>query len=113
MARTSTSIGVSTPNRFSAYIKVNTKSPGLFVKPRLLESGVSESPHFSKLSENFKNIFALDKKDINLVLPISGYAGHRRGASSQNFFGRSFREVSIQSKRYQRMLHKNALENDK
>jgi hypothetical protein len=64
------------------------------------------------MSDAFKKLFSQDKKDRNLVIPISGYQGHRRGASAQNFFGKSFREVSIQSKRYQRALFKNPLECD-
>ncbi len=37
-----------------------------------------------------------------MVIPITGYGGHRRGDRSQNFFGKSFREVSLQSKKLQR-----------
>lgn len=45
-----------------------------------------------------------DKRDQKMVIPISGYSGHRRGVKSQNFFGKSFREVSLQSKKLQREL---------
>lgn len=59
---------------------------------------------FMRLSDGFKRIFSNDKKDKKLVLPISGYGGHRRGDKSQNFFGKSFRESSLQSKKLERSL---------
>ena len=33
------------------------------------------------------------------VIPIAGYGGHRRGDRSQNFFGKAFRETSLQAKK--------------
>ena len=74
------------------------------IKPKLLESGVTESSNFFLLSDGFKQIFAKDKKDQKMVIPIVGYGGHRRGDKSQNFFGKSFRDSSLQSKRLQRSL---------
>ena len=38
------------------------------------------------------------------MVPIAGFGGHRRGDKSQNFFGKSFRENSLQSKKLQRDL---------
>jgi hypothetical protein len=69
------------------------------VKPKILESKISQSNDFFNLSDGFKKIFATDKKDQKMVIPISGYGGHRRGDRSQNFFGKSFRESSLQSKK--------------
>ena len=74
------------------------------VKPRLLESRVTEDGNFMKLSDGFRRVFANEKEDKKIILPIAGYGGHRRGDRSQNFFGRPFREISIQSKRLQRQL---------
>lgn len=68
------------------------------VIPRILESKVSEKPEFYNLSDGFKRIFADDKKDKKLIVPVVGYGGHRRGDRSQNFFGKSFRDTTIQSK---------------
>jgi len=51
------------------------------------------------LSDGFKKVFAKDKADEKMIIPISGYGGHRRGDRSQNFFGKSFRESSLQSKK--------------
>lgn len=72
------------------------------VKPRLLESRVIEDEKFLYLSDGFKRVFSNEREDKNIVLPIAGYGGHRRGDRSQNFFGRPFRDISIQSKRLQR-----------
>ena len=33
-----------------------------------------------------------------LRVPIAGYTGHRMGYKSQNFYGKSYRDCSIQSK---------------
>ena len=65
------------------------------VKPKLLESKISTRQDFAMLSDGFKKIFAQDKKDQQMTIPISGYAGHKRGDRSQNFFGKSFRESSL------------------
>ena len=74
------------------------------IKPKLLEMKVAENENFFKLSDGFKKIFANDKKDQKLVVPVVGYGGHRRGDRSQNYFGKSFRDVTIQAKRLQRAL---------
>ena len=101
--------------RQSFYSSVTTKNSGrpksnaffpqtseFDVKPRILESRVSTKEDFFNLSDGFKKIFAADKKDKNIVIPIAGYGGHRRGDRSQNFFGKSFRESSLQSKKLER-----------
>jgi hypothetical protein len=75
------------------------------VKPKLLESKIRSNSNFFNISDGFKKVFAAqDKADQKLIIPISGYGGHRRGDRSQNFFGKSFRETSLQSKKLQRDL---------
>lgn len=74
------------------------------IKPRLIESKVSENKDFYNLSDGFKRIFADDKQDRKLVIPVVGYGGHRRGDRSQNYFGKSFRDTTIQSKCLEREL---------
>ena len=32
-----------------------------------------------------------------IVIPIAGYGGHRKGETSENIFGKCFRDVSIKS----------------
>lgn len=49
------------------------------IKPKLLESKVAETDNFFRMSDGFKKIFANDKKDQKMVIPIVGYGGHRRG----------------------------------
>lgn len=39
-----------------------------------------------------------------MIIPIAGYAGHRRGDRSQNFFGKPFRETSFQARKLQREM---------
>jgi hypothetical protein len=75
------------------------------VKPKLLESKIRSKTDFFNISDGFKKVFASgDKADQKIIIPISGYGGHRRGDRSQNFFGKSFRETSLQSKKLQRDL---------
>ena len=62
------------------------------VKPKILESKVSQSKDFFGLSDGFKRAFTQDKEDEKIIIPIAGYGGHTRGERSQNFFGKSFRE---------------------
>jgi hypothetical protein len=69
------------------------------VQPYLLESKLVHKDDFLNMSDGFKKIFMKESEDKNLIIPISGYGGHRRGDKSQNFFGKSFRESSLQSKR--------------
>ena len=65
------------------------------IKPKLLEGNLANNVEFAGLSDGFKKIFASDKKDEKMVIPVVGYGGHRRGDRSQNFFGKSFRDQSI------------------
>ena len=59
------------------------------VKPRLIEQGIHDTPTFAKLGEGFKRLFSADGRDRKMVIPISGYGGHRRGDRSQNYFGKT------------------------
>jgi hypothetical protein len=95
------------------------------LKPSLIESRVAESPDtFNKLGDGFKKLFMDNNasqmaakgirstKDIQpfaglpsqsgspkpIVIPIAGYGGHRKGETSENLFGKCFRDVSIKSK---------------
>jgi len=74
------------------------------VKPVVLESRVSKNEAFFNLSDGFQRCFSNDQADQRMVVPVCGYGGHRRGNSSQNFFGKSFKEISIQSKFLERQL---------
>ena len=52
------------------------------VKPKILESKISQREDFFNLSDGFKKIFSKDQKDVKMVIPIAGYGGHRRGDRS-------------------------------
>ena len=52
------------------------------IKPRLLETKITEDVNFMKLSDGFRRLFSGEREDRKLVLPISGYGGHRRGDRS-------------------------------
>ena len=39
-------------------------------------------------------------------MPCVGYTGHMTGKTSQNFYGKSFRECTANSKRMQTLTHK-------
>jgi len=67
------------------------------VKPSLLEKKLAENPEFQQLPEGFKRIFAEDKKDQDMHLPVVGYSGHRKGYVAENMFAKNFRETSITS----------------
>jgi hypothetical protein len=54
-------------------------TPKKDVKAKLLESKVGDTQDFFRLSDGFKSLFANDKKDKNMVIPIVGFGGHRRG----------------------------------
>jgi len=72
------------------------------VQPRLIESKVSNREEFFNMTDAFKNVFTNEEKDRKMVISIVGYSGHRRGNCSQNFFGKNYREVSLQSRLLER-----------
>jgi len=41
--------------------------------------------------------------NTKVAIPVVGYTGHRMGYRSQNFYGKTYRDCSIQSKMIQRM----------
>lgn len=75
-------------------------------KPQILESKVSTQTNFFQLSDGFKRVFSNDTRDQKMVVPVVGYGGHRRGDRSQNLFGKSFRDTTIQSKFIEREFRK-------
>lgn len=83
------------------------KTPKLFdtnIKPLLIESRLGHHEEFFNMTSRFKEVLTDDRQDRNMVLPICGYQGHRRGDRSQNYFGKSFRDVTIQSKHLERQI---------
>lgn len=72
------------------------------LKPKLLESKVVNKREFFNLSNGFQKAFANDTEDKKIFIPIAGYSGHQRGDKAQNYYGRTFRDTAIQSKRLER-----------
>jgi len=56
--------------------------PTMEIKPRVLESRISQNEDFFNLSDGFKRIFSNDRRDRKMIIPIAGYGGHRRGDRS-------------------------------
>jgi hypothetical protein len=84
-----------TPREQKKPEKKKGKSVEMNIKPRVLESRASARPGFFRLSDGYQKVFSNDNSDSKMVVPVCGYAGHRRGTSSQNFFGKSYKETTI------------------
>ncbi len=52
------------------------------VKPKLIESKVGTDNKFFSMTDGFKKVFTNDARDQNMVIPVVGYGGHRRGDRS-------------------------------
>lgn len=81
------------------------------LRPRLQTRDVRQSEGFKTMSAGMQ--IAMDSTkgreqaglpdNTEVKIPIVGYQGHRMGYQSQNFYGKTFRDCSIQSKMVQRM----------
>ena len=96
----------SASKHFKMSRTVSMDVKGVEVKPALLESRVSSSKNFASMSNFYQKVFTNDKADVKMVIPVVGYGGHRRGDRAQNFFGKNFRETTIQSKYLERDLRR-------
>jgi len=76
------------------------------LKPKLNTRDISEVEDFKNLSETQKTALTSTKyremlglpDKTEMKLPVVGYTGHRMGYRSQNFYGKNFKDCSIQSK---------------
>ena len=67
---------------------------------------MTEAEDYQKLSENHKSALTSTKyremlglpDKSEMKLPVVGYTGHRMAYRSQNFYGKNFKDCSIQSK---------------
>lgn len=81
------------------------------LRPRLKDRDVRTTDEFKTMSAGFQIAMDSTKAREQLGLPgnqevnipVNGYTGHRMGYRSQNFYGKNFRDCSIQSKMIQRM----------
>ena len=88
------------------------------LRPKLNTQDVNELPEFQKLSETQKsaltsnahrnNLGIPDPSKAEMRLPIVGYSGHRMAYRSQNFYGKNFRDCTIQSKIVTKMAETNS-----
>jgi len=82
------------------------------LRPRLSVRDARTGDDYSKMSAGYqiamnsttasKEAQLPDKSGV--AIPVVGYGGHRMGYKSQNFYGKNFRDCSIQSKMVQRMI---------
>lgn len=63
--------------------KLGQTFAGFNMKPLVLEKKMGETTDFMNMSNGFKKALCLeDKQDQKMIIPISGYSGHRRGEKS-------------------------------
>ena len=76
------------------------------LRPKLNTKDMTENEDFQNLTETQKSALNTSVYRANLGLPdnaemkipVVGYTGHRMGYRSQNFYGKNFKDCSIQSK---------------
>ena len=82
------------------------------LRPRLSVKDARTTDDFAKMSAGYQiamnsNNAAVEQQlpdKSGVQIPVVGYGGHRMGYKSQNFYGKNFRDCSIQSKMVQRMI---------
>lgn len=81
------------------------------LRPRLKDRDVRQTDDFATLSAGMQIAMTSQKAreeqglpdNQQVKIPVVGYTGHRMGYRSQNFYGKNYRDCSIQSKMVQRM----------
>ena len=81
------------------------------MRPRLKDRDVRANEEFQTMSAGFQIAMTSNKAredakmpdNTKVQIPVVGYTGHRMGHKSQNFYGKNYRDCSIQSKMVQRM----------
>ena len=76
------------------------------MRPKLNTKDLAENADFQNLSETQKTALNSSKyremlglpDNTEMRVPVVGYTGHRMGYRSQNFYGKNFKDCSIQSK---------------
>lgn len=82
------------------------------LRPRLQVRDVHSTEEFKSMSAGFQGAVTSTKAreeaqlpdNTEVKIPIVGYGGHRMAYKSQNFYGKNFRDCSIQSKMVQKMM---------
>lgn len=81
------------------------------LRPRLKERDVRSADEFGTISAGYQIALHSNKAredqglpdNQKVCIPVVGYTGHRMGYKSQNFYGKNYRDCTIQSKMVQRM----------
>jgi len=81
------------------------------MRPKLKDRDVRTADEFQTMSAGFQIAMTSNKHrednkmpdNTKVQIPVVGYTGHRMGYKSQNFYGKNFRDCSIQSKMVHRM----------
>ena len=76
------------------------------LRPKLNTKDISENEDYQNLTETQKSALNSSKyremlglpDNTEMKIPVVGYTGHRMGYRSQNFYGKNFKDCSIQSK---------------
>jgi hypothetical protein len=82
------------------------------LRPRLSVRDARQGEQYNTLSAGFQIAMNSTKAreeaqlpdNQEVRIPVVGYGGHRMAYKSQNFYGKNFRDCSIQSKMVQRMM---------
>lgn len=82
-----------TMSNFRPGREMRTLNPFSTAKKSIMQGKLDSLSY--KNSVEYSKIFPKESSDLQMVIPIAGYAGHRRGDRSQNFFGKPFRETSF------------------
>lgn len=79
------------------------------LRPRLKDVQIESTPQFQTMTDGFKRATTATNKDRadegEIKIPIAGYTGHRMGYRSQNFYGKNYRDCTIQSRFIQKMIN--------
>lgn len=99
-----------TNHRKDPYFNINP------LRPKLNTQDITEAPEYKTLSERQKSALTSTSylqelglpDNSEMRLPVVGYSGHRMAYKSQNFYGKNFRDCTIQSKIVTKMAAANA-----
>jgi hypothetical protein len=93
------------------------------LKPRLtpaasaaLIANVPSNENMATLSEGFQKSFnevtKYNEDPDKKIVPVVGYTGHRMGYRAQGFFGKNFRDCTIESRNIQKAFAQSSTQNN-
>ncbi len=72
---------------------------------RWVNRDMTQTAGYQTLSDGFKRVFD-NARPKSVVLPVVGYRGFMPGYQAQNMHGKAFRELAVQSKRFEILTQK-------